>query len=83
MVSGQIQGGGDGFSRGLPHRRTLRHMGNGRGRRSRRAMAEDAERAIPRVLVMVDGDERPAHQEEHGEQAGEPAECTRGAEHLD
>jgi hypothetical protein len=80
---GQIRGTGDGIGRRLGQHTRFRDLSD-RGRRwGGGAMADDAKGAVPRVFVQVEGEHRPTHKEEQGQQAGDAAKCTRGAEHLD
>ena len=83
MRLGQIGGTGDGIGRRLGQHDRFRDLSDRGRRQDGRAMADDAKGAIPRVFVQMEGDDRPAHKEEQGQQAGDPAKCTRGAEHLD
>lgn len=83
MRLGQIRGTGDGIGGRLGQHDRFRDLSDRERRQDGRAMADDAKRAIPRVFVEVEGDHRPTHKEEQGQQAGDPAECARGAEHLD
>lgn len=79
----QIRGTGDGIGRQFGQHDGCGDIGDRERRQDGRAMADDAEGAIPRVFVQVEGDDRPTHKKEQGQQSGDAAECTRGAEHLD
>lgn len=73
MVADQIDGACHGFGDRWRRYRMLGRVRNDSRDQSRRAVADDANRAIPCLLVQVNGHQGPAREKADRQQGGKPS----------